>query len=167
MGKIFNGLTKEIMTAMKSGEKVVIDESTTVTKATALKNLKAKLLEYKTSVEGSKVVNANNGEIPDANEIAVIKKYVKELHGDIELYATTKPSMSKAAQAEAEYLEVYLPKEASASDVDSAIMKYVETNGDFTQKQMGLVVKFVKEQFENVDGGLVAKQIKAYLNHQI
>lgn len=158
MGKIYNGFAASIMAATK--------EKNTV-KANAFKNLKAKMLEWKTSKEGAKVVNANNGEIPDSQELVIIKKYVAELMGDVELYKTAKPEMAKAAEEEASYLIPFLPAEATASDINNAIIKYVETNGDFTQKQMGLVVKFVKEQFENVDGGLIAKQIKAYLNPQV
>ena len=48
MSKIFNSLAKEAMLAAKNGEKE---------KQNALKNLKAKMLEWKTSKEGAVIVN--------------------------------------------------------------------------------------------------------------
>ena len=156
MGKIFNSLSSEIMSAMKAGEKA---------KAQALKNIKAKLLEFKTSSEGAKIVNANGGEIPEANEITVIKKYVKSLKDSAAEYTENgREDLATEYNTEVSYLEVYLPKEASAADVNTVIMKYIEENGDFDQKKMGMVVKYVKAALPSAEGSLIATQIKAYLN---
>ena len=156
MGKIFNSLSSEIMSAMKAGEKA---------KAQALKNIKAKLLEFKTSSEGAKIVNANGGEIPEANEITVIKKYVKSLKDSAAEYAENgREDIATEYNTEVSYLAVDLPKEASAADVNAIIMKYIEENGDFDQKKMGMVVKYVKAALPSAEGSLIASQIKAYLN---
>ena len=81
MGKIYDGLSKGIMTAMKNKDSV---------RTQALKNIKAKMIEFKTSNEGIKVCTVDDatGEriIPDSSEIAIVKKMAKELEGDIEFH---------------------------------------------------------------------------------
>ena len=80
MGKIYDGLSKGIMAAMKNKDSV---------RTQALKNIKAKMIEFKPSNEGVKVcaVDDATGEriIPDSSEIAIVKKMAKELEGDIEV----------------------------------------------------------------------------------
>ena len=156
MSKIFNSLAKEAMLAAKNGEKE---------KQNALKNLKAKMLEWKTSKEGAVIVNANNGEIPDAQELVIIKKYVKELLNDVATYATIKPEAAQEAQREADIISVYLPAEASESDIKNTVEKWLNDNNmqSLEKRQMGIVIKYVKEQLENVDGSLVAKIVNSYV----
>lgn len=152
MGKIFDNITKEIMTARAMGNKE---------KSNALKNLKAKLIEYKTSEQGAKVVNSNGGNIPDEQEINVIKKYVKELQGDVEQYKVAKPELAKESQIEMDYLIEYLPKAATADEINSVIDRYINLNGAIDQKKMGVVIKYIKENLENTDGSLVASLVKS------
>lgn len=156
MSKIFNSLAKEAMLAAKNGEKE---------KQNALKNLKAKMLEWKTSKEGAVIVNANNGEIPDAQELVIIKKYVKELLNDVATYATIKPEAAQEAQREADIISVYLPAEASESDIKNTVEKWLNDNNmqSLEKRQMGIVIKYVKEQLENADGSLVAKIVNSYV----
>lgn len=154
--KYSRNINSMIMSAMKAGEKV---------KAETYKAFKAKML-VEVTAKGAKVTDIN--ELPDATEINIINKMIKERQESANLYAQNgRKDLAESELVEAGYLQELVPKAASVSDINNAIMKYVEANGDFTQKQMGLVVKFVKEQFENVDGGLVANQIKAYLNPQV
>lgn len=154
--KYSRNINSMIMSAMKAGEKV---------KAETYKAFKAKML-VEVTAKGAKVTDIN--ELPDATEINIINKMIKERQESANLYEQNgRKDLAESELVEVGYLQELVPKAASTSDINNAIMKYVEVNGDFTQKQMGLVVKFVKEQFENVDGGLVANQIKAYLNPQI
>lgn len=154
--KYSRNINSMIMSAMKAGEKV---------KAETYKAFKAKML-VEVTAKGAKVTDIN--ELPDSTEINIINKMIKERQESANLYEQNgRKDLAESELVEAGYLQELVPKAASASDINNAIMKYVEVNGDFTQKQMGLVIKFVKEQFENVDGGLVANQVKAYLNPQV
>lgn len=151
MGKIQNELPKLIMEAMKEKNQI---------RKNAYTNLKTEFMKYTTSKEGAKectVDEKGNKVIADAKELAIVKKMHDEL-----VVNGTQYGLDDYIK-EAFYLEPFIPAAASEEDVKNAIAKYVAENGEFTQKQMGLVVKFVKAQFENVDGALVANQIKTYL----
>ena len=150
MGKIQNELPKLIVEAMKEKNQI---------RKNAYTNLKTAFMRYTTSKEGAKECEVVNGVkvISDAKEINI----VKNMHD--ELIVNGKQYNLQDYITEASYLEPFIPAAASEEDVKNAITKYVAENGEFTQKQMGIVVKFVKAQFENVDGALVANQIKTYL----
>lgn len=152
MGKIQTMLPKLIVEAMK--------EKNTF-KKNAYTNLKTAFLNFTTSKEGVKECTTDdNGNriIPDAKELAIIKKIYTELVENGKQY-----NMNDYLE-EAKYYEPFIPQSASKEDVDGAIEKYIAENGAYTQKQMGLVIKFVKAQFENVDGAMVANEVKAHMS---
>ena len=145
MGKIFDGLTGFIMEAVKEKN---------TSKVNALKNLKAKMLEFKTA--------KNAKPLDDAAEIGIIKKMVTELHNDADLFsANNRSDLVESANNEASYLETFLPKEASLEDIKAAIEENI--TADMTMKDMGKLIKIVKAKFENVNGKLVADTVKEYL----
>ena len=124
-------------------------------KANAYKNLKAKMLEFK------KAKNAKP--LDDATEITIIKKMVRELYNDADLFdKNNRNDLAEPARREASYLEIFLPKEASLEEIKALIEDNL-TEG-MTIKDMGVLIKLVKSKFENVDGKLVADTVKSYLN---
>ena len=146
MGKIFDNINGSIMSAMKEKNNE---------KANAYKNLKAKMLEFKTA--------KNAKPLDDAAEINIIKKMVTELYNDAELFANNnRNDLAEPAKIEAGYLETFLPKEASEEEIKAVIEEYLTP--DMTMKDMGNLIKTVKSSFENVDGKLVANLVKTYLN---
>ena len=146
MGKIFDTINGSIMSAMKEKNSE---------KANAYKNLKAKMLEFKTA--------KNAKPLDDAAEITIIKKMVTELHNDADLFETNnRLDLAEPARIEASYLEAFLPKEASLEEI-KAVIEANLTEG-MTMKDMGILIKTVKSKLENVDGKLVANTIKNYLN---
>lgn len=145
MEKIFNSLSGLIMKAMK--------EKNTA-KANALKNLKAKMLEFKTA--------KNAKPLDDAAEIGIIKKMVTELHNDADLFnRNSRNDLAESAMKESEYLEEFLPKEATIEEIKAAVEQNIEPR--MTMKDMGRLIKLVKSMFDNVDGKLVADTVKEYL----
>ena len=146
MGKIFDTINGSIMSAMKEKNSE---------KANAYKNLKAKMLEFKTA--------KNAKPLDDAAEITIIKKMVTELHNDADLFETNnRLDLAEPARIEASYLEAFLPKEASLEEI-KAVIEANLTEG-MTMKDMGILIKTVKSKLENVDGKLVANTVKNYLN---
>ena len=146
MGKIFDSINGSIMSAMKEKNNE---------KANAYKNLKAKMLEFKTA--------KNAKPLDDAAEINIIKKMVTELYNDAELFANNnRNDLAEPEKIEAVYLEAFLPKEASEEEIKVVIEEYLTP--DMTMKDMGNLIKTVKSNFENVDGKLVANLVKTYLN---
>lgn len=148
MEKIFSSLSSLIMKAMK--------EKNTA-KTNALKNLKAKMLEFKTA--------KNAKPLDDAAEIGIIKKMVTELHNDADLFnRNNRNDLAESAMKESEYLEEFLPKEATIEEIKAAVEQNIEP--EMTMKDMGRLIKLVKSMFDNVDGKLVADTVKEYLNQQ-
>lgn len=148
MEKIFSSLSSLIMKAMK--------EKNTI-KANTLKNLKAKMLEFKTA--------KNAKPLDDAAETTIIKKMVTELHNDADLFnSNNRNDLAESAINEAAYLEEFLPKEATIEEIKSAVEQNIEPG--MTMKDMGRLIKLVKSMFDNVDGKLVADTVKEYLNQQ-
>lgn len=148
MEKIFSSISGLIMKAMK--------EKNTI-KANALKNLKAKMLEFKTA--------KNAKPLDDAAEIGIIKKMVTELHNDADLFnKNSRNDLAESAMKESEYLEEFLPKEATLEEIKTAVEQNIEP--EMTMKDMGRLIKLVKSMFDNVDGKLVADTVKEYLNQQ-
>ena len=148
MEKIFSSLSSLIMKAMK--------EKNTA-KANALKNLKAKMLEFKTA--------KNAKPLDDTAETAIIKKMVTELHNDADLFnRNSRNDLAESAMKESEYLEEFLPKEATLDEIKTAVEQNIEP--EMTMKDMGRLIKLVKSMFDNVDGKLVADTVKEYLNQQ-
>ena len=147
MGKIFDTINGSIMSAMKEKNSE---------KANAYKNLKAKMLEFKTA--------KNAKPLDDAAEITIIKKMVTELHNDADLFETNnRLDLAEPARIEASYLEAFLPKEASLEE-SKAVIEANLTEG-MTMKDMGILIKTVKSKLENVDGKFVANTVKNYLNY--
>ena len=148
MEKIFSSLSSLIMKAMK--------EKNTA-KTNALKNLKAKMLEFKTA--------KNAKPLDDTAEIGIIKKMVTELHNDADLFnKNSRNDLAESAMKESEYLEEFLPKEATIEEIKAAVEQNIEPG--MTMKDMGRLIKLVKSMFDNVDGKLVADTVKEYLNQQ-
>lgn len=142
-----------IMSAMKAGEKV---------KSETYKSFKAEMLKAVTA-KGAVVTNIND--LPDANEVTILNKMIKERTDSANVYESNgRKDLAEVERIEAGYLAELLPKAASAEEIQEALRQYIEENGDFEQKQMGAVVKYIKGKFENVDGAVVAKTIKDYLN---
>lgn len=145
MEKIFSSLSSLIMKAMKEKNSI---------KANTFKNLKAKMLEFKTA--------KNAKPLDDTAEIGIIKKMVTELHNDADLFnKNNRNDLAESAMKESEYLEEFLPKEATIEEIKAAVEQNIEPR--MTMKDMGRLIKLVKSMFDNVDGKLVADTVKEYL----
>lgn len=148
--KYSRNINSMIMSAMKAGEKV---------KTESYKAFKAKML-VEVTAKGAKVTDIN--ELPDATEVTILNKMIKERQESAKLYEQNgRKDLAESENIEAGYLNELLPKAASEEDVNKVIDEFIAENGELTQKQMGLAVKFVKGKFENVDGSMVARLIKA------
>ena len=155
MGKIFNNINADIMSAMKEGNS---------TKSNALRDLKNELLKFKTSKEGAKVCAENDGNIPDAREITILKKMVDELKSDAVIFEQNgRKDLAVPRIAEAEILEVMLPQEATEEDIRNCIEEWLTYHREFTKKQMGECIKNVKTMLPNADGKKVSQIVMSYL----
>ena len=143
----YNDLIKD---AMKAREKE---------KLNTYKLVKARMLEYKT---GDKDKNGNYPVLDEKSEIQILNKMVKELQGDIEIRKNTnRVDEINEFTHQMNYIKDLLPKMASEDEVNAVIDKYIADNGNYSQKEMGKVIGFVRSSFKAVDGGMVATLVKA------
>ena len=155
MGKIFDNINADIMSAMKEGN---------ATRSNALRDLKNELLKFKTSKEGAKACGDNEGNIPDAKEISILKKMVDELKSDAKIFEDNgRKDLAIPRLEEADILSEMLPQEASEEDIRKEVEKFIASVGEFTKKEMGNCIKHVKSVLANADGKKVSQIVMSYL----
>ena len=131
-----------IMSAMKAHDKVASE---------TYKLLKAKILEFKTA--------KNAREYNDAEEISLINKMISDRINSADIYnQNNRKDLADAEYAQVKVLQELLPALPTKEDIESYLSeKY--PNG-IEKKQMGLVIKEVKEALLGADGKLVADCVK-------
>jgi uncharacterized protein YqeY len=148
------GLTQKIAEdmkiAMKAKEQPRLD---------ALRLIKAALMH-------KEVATGVHKELTEAEEIAVVQALVKQRKDSIEQF--TKAGRQDLAAKEASELkiaEAYLPAAPPDAEIAAAIEAAVAETGAAGPKDMGKVMKAVKEKFAGkaVDGGALSAKVKARL----
>ena len=138
-------INKKIMEAMKAHDKVASE---------TYKLLKAKILEFKTA--------KNAKEYTDAEEIKLIQKMIQERQDSVCLYLeNNRQDLADDEYAQIKVLEDLLPALPTEDDVREYLNKHY-LNG-IEKKQMGIVIKEIKETFVGVDGKMVADCVKNIL----
>ena len=146
--EIISKYTKSIMSEMKAGNKE---------RANVFKLIKTKMMEF---------VTRSDKPVLDAKaEISILNKMVKERNDTaLEYSKAGRQELANQELFEANVISELLPKAASEEDIKNAISEYIASNGPCTIKQMGVVIKYVKSKFDNVDGALTSKLVKESLN---
>ena len=138
-------ITKKIMEAMKSHDKVASE---------TYKLVKAKIIEFKTQ--------KNALEYNDEAEIKLLQKMSKERKDTAKFYSDNgRPELAEKELAEAAVIDAMLPKIPTEDDVVRYIHEHYTTGID--KKQMGSVIKEVKSALLGVDGTIVANIVKMNL----
>lgn len=154
MSELKARLRADLTTAMKARDTV-----TTSTLRMAL-----------TAITNAEVAGSEAVELTDEQVVAVLAKEVKKRHESIEVYTSAgRTELADGERAEAAVLEGYLPAQLSDDDLAAVVAEAVagmtSSSGEApTMKQMGLVIKAVKEKVGNqADGSRVAAAVKAAL----
>lgn len=116
----------------------------------------------------SEVVNVgkNNGnrDTTDAEAVAVVKKFMKGVDETLAALKATTDPRHETALAEKLVLETYLPKQLSEAELKVAIADLIDALPEKNPKQMGVLMKQMKERYEGqYDGQLASKLIKEAL----
>lgn len=144
---------------MKSGDKVALR---------AYKNLKAEIQKVKTA--------KNAKPYTDASEIQLISKMCKKLEDAIlDFSKAHRDDLIADYTSELEVLKKLLPEPVNESQVCSFIEKYCINNNfvgntedqentiQIPKKEMGKVIKVVKETYPQADGKLISYIVKKYV----
>ncbi len=144
---------------MKSGDKVALR---------AYKNLKAEIQKVKTA--------KNAKPYTDATEIQLISKMCKNLEDAIlDFSKAHREDLVADYTSELEVLKKLLPEPVNESQICSFIEKYCLNNNfvgnteaqeniiQIPKKEMGKVIKVVKETYPQADGKLISSIVKKYV----
>lgn len=116
--------------------------------------------------EASVPGKAAQRESTDAEVIAVIKKFVKNNDECMMSAGDRRDSdWCDRLSIERDVLDLFLPKQLTADELNEIIGGFVAANGIAGPKGTGLVMKMLKEQYEGLYDGKVASDIvKTVLN---
>lgn len=148
-----------IKSSMKSGDKVALR---------AYKNLKAEIQKVKTA--------KNAKPYTDAAEIQLISKMCKNLEDAIlDFSKAHREDLVADYTSELEVLKKLLPEPVNESQICSFIEEYCLANNfvgcaevgianlQIPKKEMGKVIKAVKDKYPQADGKLVSSIVKGYV----
>jgi len=104
--------------------------------------------------------NDGNRESTDAEVIAVVKKFVKNLDETIRVASDYRDAdASEKAWAEKLVLEEFLPKQFSEDELRAIMQELVAQNGLAGPKAMGVLMKELKAGYEGLYDGAVASKL--------
>lgn len=139
----------DMASAMKAKEAV---------RLASLRAIKAAILLAKTS-EGA------SGEITDQDIVKLIQKLVKQRKESAEQYsAAGRPELSENELAEASFMEVYLPKQLSETELEAELSKIIAEVGASKPSDMGKVMGVATKRLAGLaDGRAISATVKRLL----
>jgi hypothetical protein len=107
---------------------------------------------------------AKQHELTDEEEIAVIRREVKQRRDSIEAYDKAgRGDLSEKEKAEMTILAEFLPPEMSDEDLTKLVEEAITSVNPTGMADMGKVIGFVKGKAPNADGGKIAEMVKQKL----
>ena len=145
-----NELNTMIMQAMKEHN---------LSRTEVLRAIKAEFLKWQTAKE-----NAGK-EMTEADEIQVLKKMVKQRQESMEQYTSAgRTDLANAESYEIMVLKEFLPKEATPEQIVAALVEICNSEHIACDKRnMGVLVKKIKEKLPGADGKMVAQTVQKNL----
>lgn len=148
MAGVLEKLAEDIKSAMKAGDSV---------RLSTLRMLK--------SAAKNKEIDLGKP-LGDAEFIALVSTMVKQRQESVDQYTKAgQPDRAKSEQAEIALLQVFLPQALTEAEVVQIIADAVKKVGATSAKDMGNVMKELKEKTAGrVDGKILADKVRAALN---
>ena len=141
-------------------------------KKEAYRAIKAALLlnnSSKNPKSEGKMINVNIGTDTitlSELEISIIKKEIQIREEQISMYdANSRKDLADMYREQNKYLKELLPPEISKEQIQESIYGFYP-NG-FTQKEMGKVIKAIKEIYPTADGKLIAETVKENIHNEV
>lgn len=104
--------------------------------------------------------------LDDANIIQIINKMIKQRRESIVQYeAGNRPDLAQKEKDEIEVLQVYLPKQLSGEEIESAVRAAIKSAGASSVADMGKVMNLLKDQLSGrADMSVVSATVKKHLS---
>ena len=109
----------------------------------------------------------HDSEVNDGEIISLLQTMIKQRHVSIELYAKgNRLDLVKKEEQEIEIISKFLPSQLSKQEIDEVINKTIKSSEFNSMKDMGKVIKIIKEQYDGMmDFGYVSKVVKEKLSN--
>lgn len=100
----------------------------------------------------------------EVNEIQIIRKLIKQREDSASIYdANSRKDLADIERNQIKYLKELLPPEISEDSIKELILLEYPTG--YTQKDMGKVMKLIKQTFPSVDGKRASEIVKSYITN--
>lgn len=149
---LIESIGKELQAAMKSGDSL---------RLATLRTLRAGLLEKQIECRGRKA------EMTPEDEIGVLNAAAKRRRESIELFkAGNRMEMADQEQKELEIIQEYLPKQASAEEVEAVVRGIIAETGALGAKDFSKVMPLAMKSLKGkADGKAVQELVKKLLGN--
>ena len=139
-----------MVAAMKAKETV---------KLASLRAIKAAILLAKTAEGG-------NGEVTDQEIVKIVQKLVKQRKESAQQYNDAgRPELAENELAEAQAMEVYLPKQLTEAEVDEQLKAIIAEVGASKPSDMGKVMGVATKRLAGLaEGRLISTLVKKLLS---
>ena len=126
-------------------------------KKEALRALKNAFLQYKTA--------KNAKPLDNAAEISILKKLISEREDAALIYSQyNRIDLADIEMEQAKYLKEFMPRIPSRSDLEIVLIgMYNSANPKIDKKDMGNVIKKLKEAYPAADGKMIADIVKSHI----
>ncbi|MBZ9627911.1 GatB/YqeY domain-containing protein [Psychroflexus sp. CAK57W] len=147
-------LEQEVMQKMKEAMKA--KDSVALA---SLRSIKSEILKAKTAT-------SSKDEIPEAEELKLVQKLVKQRKDSADLYLEQdRKDLAEAELAEAKIIEQFLPAQLSEEEIDKEVKSIVEETGASSMKDMGKVMGMASQRLAGrADGKTISKIVKGNLS---
>jgi uncharacterized protein YqeY len=147
---LFDQVSDDIKAAMLAKDKIRLQ---------ALRGIKKEFLEAKTAKGGT-------GELTDEAAVKILQKMVKQRKESAEIFKTQgRDELAENELAEVAAIEVYLPKQMTAEELEAALKEIITQTGAEGPKDMGKVMgAATKALAGKADGRMISETVKKLLN---
>ena len=147
---LFERVSEDIKTAMKAKDKVALE---------TLRNIKKVFLEAKTAP------GANDTLTDDAALKIIMQKLMKQGKDAAEIYIQQgRQDLADAELAQVKVIEVYLPKQMSAEELEAALKEIIAETGATSGKDMGKVMGVASKKLAGLaEGRAISAKVKELL----
>ncbi len=107
------------------------------------------------------------GELDDDDMFKLLRSLVKQRRDSIEQYEKAgRTDLAEKESSEITVIETYLPKAASAEEIEQAVIQAISESGATSMKDMGKVMKAAQALLagKNADSRTVSETVKAKLS---
>jgi len=144
-----NKIMDQMKEAMKSKNQIALE---------ALRAIKSAILLVKTS--------GGNGEISDAQEIAMLQKLIKQRKEAAEQFsANNRTELAEKELAQTEVIQKFLPQQLSAEELEAKLKEIIAQIGASSPADMGKVMGAATAQLAGkADGKTISETVKKLLS---